>query len=75
MRNLPILDDAATGIGIFNFPPARDGVVRQIPLVSRVGANLYPALSMEALRVAQAPPALRSEAPAPAANKTPAIPA
>ncbi len=53
LRNLPILDDAASGIGMFNFPPARDGVVRQIPLVSRVGGGLYPALSVEALRVAQ----------------------
>ncbi len=51
--NLAILNDAAPGIGVFSFPPALDGVVRQVPLISRYGANFYPALSVEALRVAQ----------------------
>lgn len=53
VRNLPPLDEAATGIGLINFPPARDGVVRKIPLISRYDTNLYPALSLELLRVAQ----------------------
>ena len=53
VRNLPVLDEAAPGLGVFSFPPARDGVVRQIPLISRFGENLYPALSIESLRVAQ----------------------
>ena len=53
VRNLTILDDAAPGIGVFSFPPAEDGVVRQIPLVSRYGENFYPTLSVEALRIAQ----------------------
>ena len=51
--NLAILDEAAPGIGVFSFPPAFDGVVRQMPLLSRYGNTLYPALSVEALRVAQ----------------------
>ncbi|MBX3584649.1 MAG: adenylate/guanylate cyclase domain-containing protein [Rhizobiaceae bacterium] len=53
VRNLSILDDAAPGIGVFSFPPADDGVVRRIPLLSRFGDNLYPALSVESLRLAQ----------------------
>jgi adenylate cyclase len=53
VRNLAVLDAAAPGVGLINFPPARDGVVRQIPLVARYGEKLYPALSMEALRIAQ----------------------
>jgi adenylate cyclase len=53
VRNLPILDEAAPGLGVFSFPPAEDGVVRQIPLISRHGENLYPALSIESLRLAQ----------------------
>lgn len=53
VRNLPILDDAAPGIGVFSFPPAEDGIVRRIPLVSRYGESFYPTLSVETLRVAQ----------------------
>lgn len=53
VRNLPVLDDAAPGIGVFSFPPAFDGVVRRIPLISRYEDNLYPALSVETLRLAQ----------------------
>jgi adenylate cyclase len=53
LANLPILDDAAAGIGFFSFPPSPDGIIREIPIVTRVGDNLYPALSLEALRVAQ----------------------
>ena len=53
VRNLPLLDDAAPGIGVFSFPRAIDGVVRQIPLLSRHGENIYPALSIESLRIAQ----------------------
>ena len=51
--NLAILDEAAPGIGVFSFPLAFDGVVRQVPLLSRYGNSLYPALSVETLRVAQ----------------------
>ncbi|MEP9387636.1 adenylate/guanylate cyclase domain-containing protein [Mesorhizobium sp. KR9-304] len=53
VRNLPVLDEATPGLGVFSFPRQADGVVRQIPLISRQGDNLYPALSIESLRVAQ----------------------
>jgi adenylate cyclase len=53
VRNIPVLDEAAPGLGVFSFPRQEDGIVRQIPLISRQGESLYPALSIESLRVAQ----------------------
>lgn len=53
VSNLPPLTAAAQGIGFFSFPPSVDGVVRTIPLVTLAQGNLYPGLSVEALRVAQ----------------------
>ena len=51
--DLPVLNAAATGIGFFSFPLAADGIVRELPVVASAQGNLYPALSVEALRVAQ----------------------
>jgi len=51
--NLASLDGSATGMGFFSFPPTRDNIVRAIPLVAAAQGQLYPALSIEALRVAQ----------------------
>ncbi len=51
--NLPILDDAAAGIGSINWIPDRDQVVRRIPLIYRVGDQYVPTLTTELLRVAQ----------------------
>ncbi len=51
--NLPVLTEAAAGLGFYSFPPSPDGIVRSVPLVARGGGQLYPALSVEALRVAQ----------------------
>ncbi len=53
LANLPELTAAASGMGSFSFPTATDGVVRTIPLVFSSGGNLYPALGVEALRLAQ----------------------
>ncbi|MBN9068046.1 MAG: adenylate/guanylate cyclase domain-containing protein [Rhizobiales bacterium] len=53
VSNLPELNAAATGIGFFSFPLSGDGVVRSLPLLARADDRLYPALSIEALRVAQ----------------------
>ena len=51
--NLPILDEAAAGLGSINWIPDRDQVVRRLPLVYRVGDQYIPTLITEALRVAQ----------------------
>lgn len=53
VANLPILNEAAAGIGFFSLPPGRDGIVRTVPVVARGGDQLYPALAIEALRTAQ----------------------
>jgi len=52
-KNLPVLDDAALGIGAFNWLPDRDQIVRRVALIFRIGETLVPSLAAEALRVAQ----------------------
>ena len=52
IANVPILENAAAGIGIVNTLPEVDGVNRRVPLVVSVDNNLYPSISMETLRVA-----------------------
>lgn len=51
--NLAILNEPATGLGFLSFPPSLDGVIRSLPTIANAGGRLYPALSVEALRVAQ----------------------
>lgn len=51
--NLPVLTENAAGLGYFSFPASRDAVVRRIPLVAKGNGQLYPALTVEALRTAQ----------------------
>lgn len=53
VSNLAALNDAADGLGFFSFPPSRDGIVRTLPLIARAQDQLYPALVLEALRIAQ----------------------
>ncbi|MBB4955136.1 adenylate cyclase [Agrobacterium vitis] len=53
VRNLDILHDAAAGAGFFSFSASRDNVIRTMPLVSVAGGALFPALSIETLRLAQ----------------------
>ncbi len=51
--NLPILENAAAGRGLFSINPERDSIVRRIPAIARVdgAANPYPTLAIEMLRV------------------------
>ena len=51
-RNLPALESAAAGLGSFTLRPEIDGLVRRVPLITRVGETLFPALVVEMLRVA-----------------------
>ncbi|HEX2256336.1 MAG TPA: adenylate/guanylate cyclase domain-containing protein [Afifellaceae bacterium] len=53
LPNLPAIESAAAGLGYFSFPPGYDGVVRRMPLIARSHDALLPALSLEALRIAQ----------------------
>ena len=52
-RNLPEFENAAHGIGAFNWIADRDQVVRRVTLVFRLNQTFVPSLSLEALRVAQ----------------------
>jgi len=53
VKNLPVIESAASGNGAFNYLADRDGVIRHVPLLLRINNTLYPSLSTEALRVAQ----------------------
>jgi adenylate cyclase len=53
VRNLPVLEATAPGMGFVNYRPSHDRVIRAVPLVARAGDNLYPSLALEALRMAQ----------------------
>ncbi|MDH6233112.1 adenylate cyclase [Mesorhizobium soli] len=53
VRNLDIFHKAAPGAGFFSFATSRDHVIRTMPLAAIAADRLYPALSVEALRLAQ----------------------
>ncbi len=48
---LPVLLASAGGLGAINFVPDADSVVRRVPLLMRLGEQIVPSLSAEALRV------------------------
>jgi adenylate cyclase len=52
LSNLPALEAAAVGRGLFTLDPEQDGLVRRVPLLMRVGDTILPALAPELLRVA-----------------------
>lgn len=51
LRNLPILDQAAAGRGLFTIRSERDGMVRRVPLVMIAQGEIKPTLTFEMLRV------------------------
>ena len=51
ISNIPAFEKIAAGVGSTNTLPEIDGVNRRIPLLSSIENNLYPALSLETLRV------------------------
>ena len=52
-QNLPELQQAAHGIGAFNWVADRDQIVRRVALMFRLNESFVPSLAAEALRVAQ----------------------
>ena len=48
--------DAAEGVGVLAATPERDGVVRRLPMLVRIGNSLYPSLVLETLRTAAGDP-------------------
>jgi adenylate cyclase len=53
VKNLPVIEAAAAGNGLFNYIADRDGIIRHVPLLFRINDDMFPSLAAEALRVAQ----------------------
>ena len=51
LRNMPPIEQAAAGRGLFSINPERDGIVRRVPVVMEAQGTLVPSLTMEMLRV------------------------
>lgn len=51
VTNIPEIEAGAWGHGLINAMPELDGVVRRIPLLSQIAGQLYPAISLETIRV------------------------
>ena len=52
LRNVPVLEHAAAGRGLFTIKPERDGIVRRVPMIMLAQGVTMPSLSFEMLRVA-----------------------
>src|SRR6266705_2728498 len=52
LRNVPVLEAAAAGRGLFTIWPERDGIVRRVPVMMLAQGATMPSLSFEMLRVA-----------------------
>src|SRR5215469_11851960 len=51
LRNVPVIEQAAAGRGVFSILPERDGIVRRVPIIMQAQGAMVPSLSMELLRV------------------------
>ncbi len=51
LANLPLLENAAAGRGLFTVSPEADGIVRRVPMVLRAEGVVMPALTLDVLRV------------------------
>ena len=52
VRNIPVLEKAAAGHGIFSLVSEPDGIIRRVPTLFVFGGNIYTALAVEMMRVA-----------------------
>ena len=51
LRNVPVLEQAASGRGLFTIRVERDGIVRRVPMVMMAQGAILPSLTLEMLRV------------------------
>ncbi len=51
LRNVPVIEEAAAGRGLFSIDPEHDGIIRRVPVVMEAQGALVPSLAMEMLRV------------------------
>ena len=52
LRNVPVLELAASGRGLFTIRAERDGIVRRVPIVMQAQGAIMPSLILDMLRVA-----------------------
>ncbi|WP_316232399.1 adenylate/guanylate cyclase domain-containing protein [Bradyrhizobium sp. SZCCHNR1051] len=52
LRNVPVIEHAAAGRGLFTIKPERDGIIRRVPMIMLAQGDIMPSLSFEMLRVA-----------------------
>ena len=51
LRNVPAIEEAAAGRGLFSINPEHDGIIRRVPVIMSAQSTLVPSLTMEMLRV------------------------
>mgnify|MGYP000844549786 FL=1 len=49
---IPEFGENADGVGVLNTVPEIDGVVRRLPMLMRIGEDVYPSIAIEVIRVA-----------------------
>ena len=59
---LPELAKCTQGVGVINTAPEIDGVVRRVPLLMKIGEEVYPNMSIETIRVAVGDPSYQVKA-------------
>jgi len=53
---IPEIGQNAAGVGVLNTSPEIDGVVRRMPLLMKIGNDVYPAMAIEVIRTATGDP-------------------
>ena len=61
LDNIPILQEAAVGVGVTSTLPESDGVVRRVPLLATSNGEYYPAFALEVLRVLAGDPSYQAK--------------
>ena len=59
---LPELAQCTQGVGVINTAPEIDGVVRRVPLLMKIGEEVYPNMAIETIRVAVGDPSYQVKA-------------
>ena len=59
---LPKLAECTSGVGVINTAPEIDGVVRRVPLLMKIGEEVYPNMAIETIRVAVGDPSYQVKA-------------
>jgi len=59
---IEILGQNADGVGVINTAPEIDGVTRRLPLLMKIGEEVYPSIAIETIRVAVGDPSYQVKA-------------